>query len=483
MLLIPGMTVTAQQAPDAGSTPVYVIPIQGEIDRSLTVFIRRNIERAKAQEAGVIVFEIDTFGGRVDSALQISTLIGSLEDIETVAYVGLQPEGTAVSWSAGALISFSADRIYMAPGTSIGSAAPVMQSPEGTELADEKTVSAIRTQMASIAEKNSYPRAVAVAMVDSDAEILEVFVDDELSILTRNEYETLIRSEPEGTVREGRVISEPGKLLSLTAMEMEEYQVSSGTFSALQGVLEHMEIQDRELIRIAPTAADQAVSVITGAAFTSMLILIGIMALFMEISSPGFGVPGAIAVLAFGVLFTGNALLGQVGSLELILFVIGIALIIIEVFIIPGFGVTGLSGIALMVVGLILSMQDFVIPDFSWQWDLLWGNVLLVIGNMIAGFVAFGVLAFLIPKYTPFRRLTLSLNQDTSLGYTAQDTDYETKYLGKTGVTLTVLRPSGKAEIDGDPVQVETAGDYIEKGAEIRVSAVNGNRIVVRRNL
>ncbi len=481
LLFSAALQLSAQEPPSRSIEPVYVIPIEGEIDQSLTVFLRRSIEKARADQASHIIFEIDTFGGRVDSALQITTLIGSLSDITTVAYVSLRPEGTAVSWSAGALIAFSTDKIYMSPGTSMGSAAPVIQSPDGTTAADEKTVSAVRTQMASLAEKNNYSRAVATAMVDSDVELLEVYVDEQLRVLTRNEFDTLLRTEPEGDIREGRIISAPGKLLSLTAGELEKYGISSGTIGTLSGILEDLQISDKTLVTLSPTSADRIVTIITGAAFTSILILIGIIALFMEISSPGFGIPGAVAVLSFAMLFTGNALLGTVGSVELILFVLGIALIIVEIFLIPGFGVTGITGISLMILGLILSMQDFIVPTFTWQWDALGRNVLLVVGNVVAGFIAFGILAFLIPKYTPFRRLTLSLNQDTSLGYSAQDENMETEYLGKSGTALTVLRPSGKADIEGMSVQVETVGEYIEKGAEVIVSAVNGNRIVVRR--
>ncbi len=481
LLLFSAALVTGDEVSPRSDGPVYVIPIQGEIDQSLMVFLRRSIEKARSDNASQIIFEIDTFGGRVDSALQITTLIGSLSDISTAAYVSLRAEGTAVSWSAGALIAFSTDAIYMAPGTSMGSAAPIIQSPEGAVPADEKTVSALRTQMASLAEKNNYPRAIAVAMVDSDAEVLEVFLRDELKVLTRNEFETLLRTEPEDDVIEGPFISEKGKLLSLTAGDLEKYGVSSGTFSTIREVLDNLGAAEKRVVNLAPSTADQIVTIITGAAFTSVLILIGIIALFMEISSPGFGVPGAVAVLSFAMLFTGNALLGTVGSVELILFVLGIALIIVEIFLIPGFGVTGISGIALMILGLILSMQDFVIPTFTWQWDALGRNILLVVGNVVAGFIAFGVLAFLIPKYTPFRRLTLSLNQESSLGYTAQDASMESKYLGKSGTAVTVLRPSGKADIDGEVLQVETSGEYIEKDAEISVSAVNGNRIIVRR--
>lgn len=470
--------------PPGEDRPVFVIPIQGEIDRSLMVYVRRGILKAKAENASHIIFDIDTFGGRVDSALQITTLIGSLSDITTSAYVALKPEGTAVSWSAGALISFSCDLIYMAPGTSMGAAAPVIMSPEGgAAAADEKSVSAIRVQMAALAEKNGYPQAIALAMVDKDTEVLEAWVDGELQVLTREDFEDLKRTaEKEGkTVEEGKIVSQKGKLLSLTSGEMEKYKVSSGSPESLEELKQSLGISGKRIVQLEPTGADAAVSLLTGAAFTSLLLTIGMITLFIEITSPGFGIPGSIAVLCFGILFASNSLLGNVGSVELILFVLGIALLIVEIFLIPGFGVTGIAGIALMASALVFSMQDFVIPTFSWEWRSFNRNILIVISNIIAGFAVFGVLAMAIPRFTPFRRLSLSVSEDKSEGYTVQGEEEANTLLGKNGIAVTTLRPSGKAEIDGEVIQVETAGEYIEKETEITVAAVNGNRIVVRR--
>lgn len=469
---------------EADENPVFIIPIKGEIDQSLTVFLRRGIEKAKNQGAGTIIFSIDTFGGRVDSALQITTLIGSLNSIRTIAYVGLSPEGTAVSWSAGALISLSCDKIYTAPGTSMGAAAPVLITPEGTtELADEKTVSAVRTQMAALAEKNNYPINIALAMVDQDIELLEVTIDGEMRVLTRDELETLKRNSSEETdFIEGKTISAEGKLLSLTAAELVRYGVSSGTVLTIDELLKRLELENNSRTELRQTSADKLVQLLTSTAVTSILILIGIIALFMEITSPGFGIPGTVALIAFAAVFSGSALLGTVGSLELLLFVVGVALLIVEIFLIPGFGITGISGIILMAAGLIFSMQDFVIPSFAWEWEVFTRNSLLVLGNIIGGFILFGILAFLIPKYTPFKRLTLVHNQDTSMGYTSQTKEEESKYSGKRGIAVTDLHPTGKAEIGDEIIPVVTGGEFIEKGTSIIVSEVSGNRIVVKKH-
>jgi membrane-bound serine protease (ClpP class) len=163
----------------------YIIPLQGDIEPFRLVFLRRSIE--KASDADRIIFDINTFGGRVDTALQIATLIGSLRDIETIAFISAGAESLGVSWSAGALISFSARKIYMAQGTSMGAAAPVYQSSEGMEMAPEKTVSAVRGQMAALAEKNGYPEAAALGMVDMDVVVREISIDGLVQLIQESD--------------------------------------------------------------------------------------------------------------------------------------------------------------------------------------------------------------------------------------------------------------------------------------------------------
>ncbi len=484
----PGVEDAAGTAAEAGaedgSPPVFVIPIQGEINPSLVVFLRRATDRAVEEGASHIVFDIDTFGGRVDSALQITTLIGSLTGIETIAFVPVRAEGSGVSWSAGALISFATDAIYMAPGTSMGSAAPVVQGPDGTaQQADEKTVSAVRTQMAALAEKNGYPVAIARAMVDYDVEVVEVLVDGEPVAVDASEQEAFVRDAEArgGEVEVGRTISAEGKLLSLTAGEMERYDVSSGVVSSIDGVLEAVGAPGAQVVRLEPSSADQAVSVLTSAGVTSLLILVGLIALFVEITSPGFGVPGAIGILAFAVIFTANGLLGRVGSIELLLFLVGTILLVLEIFVIPGFGIAGISGIALVAVSLILSLQNFVVPTFEWEWQAFHRNVLIVVGNILGALIAVGVLAHFVPRFRFFSRLVLAEAQETSAGYTVQEESQSASYLGMRGVTVTTLRPSGKAAFDEETLVVESEGEFIDPGTPVQIVSVNGNRVVVRR--
>lgn len=482
-VLLAGGAAVAQEE-SAGAGPVYIIPIHGDIEPSLVVFLRRSANEAVDAGASHIIFDVDTFGGRVDSALQITTLIGSLTEITTVAFVPVRAEGTAVSWSAGALISFSCDAIYMAPGTSMGSAAPIIQGPDGTtQQADEKMVSALRTQMAALAEKNGYPVSIARAMVDYDVEVVEILIDGEPIPVTADEQERVVADAEDAgkEVEVGRTISASGKLLSLTAGEMERYGVSSGVVSTTEAVLEAVGRPNAEIVSLEPSSADTVVSVLTSAGVTSLLILIGLVALFVEITSPGFGVPGTVGILAFATIFIANGLLGRVGSIELLLFLVGTVLLILEIFVIPGFGVAGISGIVLMAVSLILSLQVFVVPQFQWEWDAFHRNVLVVVGNILGALITVGVLAHVVPRFRFFSRLVLAESQESVAGYTVQETADEQRYVGMAGVAVTTLRPAGKAAFDDETMVVESDGEFIESGAPVRITSVNGNRVVVER--
>jgi membrane-bound serine protease (ClpP class) len=465
----------------------YAIPIKGEIDRALLTFVRRSVQEAESRKVGTIIFEIDTFGGRVDSALQIATLIGSVEDIETIGFVPAIPAGTGVSWSAGSLIAFSCDRIYMAPGTSMGAAAPVYQTGEGTEMAPEKVVSAVRAQMAALAEKNGYPKGVALAMVDMDVELLEVYLGDQLVVATSADMPQLERrARDEGlTIEKGRVISPKGKLLTLTAGEMETYGVSSGTVSNLDALAELLHIPVGELRELSPSAPDRLVAFITSGAVTALLVLVGLVALYLEITSPGFGVPGTIAIIAFAVVFLGGALLGTAGSLEIILFILGVILLVVEIFLIPGFGVVGISGIVLMIAALVLSRQQFIVPRFDWQWDIFLRNLRNIGLAFLGSLVLVAVLFRSFRRVPLFRRLILDSAEDARQGYTVQRDDGGSGLVGRKGTAVTPLHPAGKAEFPGEPesevLQVETDGEFVESGVAVEITEVNGNRIRVRR--
>ncbi|MDC7233769.1 MAG: NfeD family protein [Spirochaetales bacterium] len=475
------LSVLLWSVPDNSSDargPVFVIPVNEEITPFLVIFLKRSILKAEAAEASLVIFELNTFGGRVDSALEITSLIGSVHWTDTVAYITSGPGGTGVSWSAGALISFSCDKIYMDAGTSIGAAAPVYQSPEGMVMAEEKTVSAVRGQMAALAEKNGYPPSVALAMVDQDIELYEVETEDGLFLMTLDEISALERMS--GTeLTEGKLVSAAGKLLTLTAGEMEKYGVSEATLSGAVDLYEQLSVNQDALVILEKTNADWIIAFLSSAAVASLLVMVGLVALYMEITSPGFGFPGTIALICFAVVFASSTLIGNLGSLELILFMLGVILLLVEIFLIPGFGITGVSGIILILLSLVLTRQDFIIPEFSWQWDLFRRNLLFVSLSLVGSLALIGVLMITLPHSHLFGRLVLkSESPPPAVKEESEEKEIET---GDRAVTLTDLRPVGKADFSGQVMIVQTEGDYIERNTEVRVIRREGLRIVVKR--
>ncbi len=462
---------------------VFIIPVKGEINKGLTVFLKRNIESAKLEKAKYIIFEIDTFGGGVNEALQITSIIGSCENIKTIAYISPQGNNYGVSWSAGALISFSCSAIFMAEGTSIGAAAPVYQTKDGMEMAPEKVVSPLRTQMAALAEKNGYPKNIALAMVDKDLEIYEVFIDGKLTVASKEELPDLEKkSRLESKKFElGKIISPSGKLLTLTSKEMEYYGLSSGTVSSTNLLLKHLNIEDHYIENIKESYIDKIFAFLSSMAVSGILMSIALISLYLEIRTPGFGIFGVTSIITFLIIFSVNALLGNVGSLEIVLFLLGAILLIMEIFFIPGFGITGITGIVLICLSLILTLQDFIIPKFTWQWNIANENMIILSLSIIISIAAIAVSAQILPKTPLFNKLTLHAEQRAENGFAVQTIGDRARLKGLKGVTTTILRPTGKALIENEIMEVQSEGEYIEKDQKIEITDAVGNKIIVKK--
>jgi membrane-bound serine protease (ClpP class) len=470
-------------APAAREEGVWLIPIRGDIEPSLSAFVRREVRKALAGNARFILFEIDTFGGRVDSALQITSFVASIEEARTIAWVRNSEGSMGVSWSAGALIALSCDAIYMAPGTSMGAAAPVIEGAEGVEPAGEKTVAALRAQMAALAERNGHPVGIALAMVDYDVELWEVSVDGRLQVMTLPDLERLERDH--AGVERLQVISPAGKLLALSSGEAYRYGLCAGLADNREALLEAVGAAGYGVHESLPSFTDSVISFLTSGTVQVLLILIGLVLIFLEVNTPGFGIFGVGAILAFVIVFGSGALLGKVGSTEIVLFLLGLSLLAVEIFLLPGFGVAGITGLFLIGLSLLFSMQDFIIPRFPGEWELLGRNAVVVALGLIAAVTGIAAIALLGPKIKIFDRLTLKTRITgtaggpvESDGLLPEEEDYRA-LLGKRGIAATTLRPSGKAEIEGRLYTVEGDGIFIDPGKEIRVVRVHGNRIVV----
>jgi len=467
-------------APSAAepSGTVYRVPIEGFIGPGLAYFVKRSVQEAKDQGAVLMVFEINTDGGRVDSAIEICEHIGSAAPLATVAYVA----GRA--WSAGALIAISCDKIYMKSASTMGSAQPVTMGREGMEALGEKVVSAVRAQFRSLAEEKGYHPEVAVAMVDKDIALTEIAVNGVKEIIPTDQVESRQKKAEEAkqSFEEVRKITEKGKLLNLSANQALDYGFISGVVKNQQELFASVGIEPSRLVKMEADWTETLVRFVSHPAVSGLLMMLGMLGIWMEFKTPGFGVPGTVGVGCFAVLFLSRFMLGHANAVEFGIFLLGLALLAVEIFVIPGFGVCGVAGIICIAVGLVLSAERFTFPDpvtQPWNVENIWNSAL----TTLISFFAFIVVAFFMVRFMPhtpvLRGLVLQHSETVAAGYVSS-TASERELVGKTGVALSVLRPSGRAEIDGRVVDVVTEGDYTEPGQRLEVARVEGNRIVVR---
>ena len=449
---------------------VYVIPIKGAIDLGLSGFIKRSLNEAKDNHASAIILEIDTFGGRVDAAVEICDALEKIKPIPTVAFVDDH------AWSAGALISLACEKIIMSPGSSIGSAEPRALGFTGTdELTDEKTVSAIRAKFKALAEENNYPINLAQAMVDKDFQIQQVKIKDEIKILTAEELEEIKKQYKPEEIQIIKTISPKGKLLNLTAGEAKEFGLACEILNNRQAVLDYLGLSKNKVIENRATWSEALVRFLTHPLVSPLLLTLGFLGILFELKIPGWGVSGTLGLVCLGLFFWGHYLVGLASWTEVIIFCLGIILLLLEIFVIPGFGITGISGIILILAGIFLSL---VKHPFSTPKAQLTQAFYTLSFAIIITFVGIILAWKFLPHTGLWKRIILSSAETKKEGF--QSAPSGEFYLGKTGRSLTPLRPSGRAVIEEKTLDVITEGEFIEKDREIRVIRVEGNKIIVK---
>ncbi len=480
-VFLPGVAVfllfaaTALGGENAGK--VFLVPFDGPVDLGRKDFVERAIDEAIEKKAGVILLAIDSPGGRVDYTEEI---LGALErartaGIRTVAWI----KGNA--WSAAAIIATACDRIYVKGNASLGAAQPIFMTGEGVEEAGEKFVSAMRTEARANAERTGRPAALAEAMVDPDTEVYEVLDRGKRKFLTALEWKDLReKSYREGfeVVVESTVI-EKGKLLSLTARKALDYGYVDGEAASLDRVLETEGLATAEVIEFELSWSQHLANFLTLPLVSMVLLILGIAGIYVEIKAPGFGVPGILGAACLFLLFFGKYSVGLAEIHEILLFLAGIVLILVEVFVTPGFGVPGIAGAVLIVAGLLLSSQDFVIPATELQQRAFFDNVVRTLLSMGGAVVALVFLGAVLPRTPLFRRLELRApSLEESQGGSAVQR-FDENLEGLAGTAETALRPAGRGLFGARRLDIVTEGDYVEAGTPIRIYHVEGNRIVV----
>jgi len=290
---------------------VYFVPIKGVIDLGLSAFVKRALTEAKDNNAKAVILEIDTFGGRVDAAVEICDALEETKPITTVALIDDQ------AWSAGALISLACDKIIMSPGSSIGSAEPRQMGGGGDkdELTDEKAVSAIRAKFKALAEQNNHPVNLALAMVDKDFEVKQVKVKGETKILTSTEIDDLKVQYGEKEIQVIKTINPKGKLLNLTAKEAKSLGLAQEILDNRAAVLNYLGERGSKTVETSLSWSELLVRFITHPMISPLLLTLGFLGLFFELKIPGWGLSGTLGVVFLGLFFWGiGALLDLVNK-------------------------------------------------------------------------------------------------------------------------------------------------------------------------
>jgi len=413
---------------------IYVADINGEIDLGLSPYITRVVSEAQKNNAAAIVFKINTFGGRVDAATQIKDAILSSK-IPTIAFIN----NRAVS--AGALIALSCRKIAMVPGSLIGAATVVDES--GKKVG-EKYQSYMRSEMRSTAEKNGRRTDIAQGMVDE--RIVVADMDDDST-----------------------------KLISLTAEEAKKYGIADTITGDMYAAISAFGING-DIVKISSNWAEDVVAFLNQPVISSLLIMVGLLGLFAEIKTPGWGVAGTASLIALALFFGSSYILQLASMLEIVLFIVGIILLALEIFVIPGFGITGIAGIVLIIGSLFLSLIGTDMPYIDYSTVSV--AVIQLAASLTGAILLLIVLAKFLPKSTFFNRFILAEAESADKGFVSYPSVKE--LVGAEGIALTTLRPAGTADFNGQRVDVVADWEYIEKGSKIIVLRVEGIKVVVK---
>lgn len=450
-------------AQDDIAGPVYLIRVGGTIDLGLAPYVDRALAAAAADDAAAVVIEIDTPGGRLDAVIQMRDAILDTA-VRTIALVD------STAYSAGALVAIASDEIYMTPGAVMGAATPVVG---GTgEVADEKTISAVRAAFEAAAEENGRDPAIAAAMVDARVEIAGL-VDG-------------------------------GELLTLTGAEALEYGYSDGAVAGLDALRSELGLDDDELVVVELGLAEQIVRFLTNPLLAGLLLLGGFLLVIGDFFSGGLGLAALGGAALLAIFFWGHLLAGLAGWEDVALVVLGICLIAVEVFVVPGFGIPGIVGLAALAGGAFMAM---IYRDFEFvTTDDLWRAGLTVAVALLASIVGLVALIAAVARHGPPSGLVLSarlgstetLPARTSNGWLRWfdgdarlepdrverppgSTDAEVSLVGATGQAVSDLRPGGIVEIAGHRVDAVTSGEFVAAGEPIEVMRDDRYRRVVRR--
>ena len=432
---------------------VVVVPLHGEVSPSLLAFLRRAVKTAESNEASGIVFDMNTYGGRLDTAAEI---VNALNQIKIPTYTFINTN----AGSAGALIAVATQHVYMAPVSAIGAAAPIL--PTGEDLpstAREKTISYWSALVRGSAIKNGHNPDVAEAFMNKDK---EVKIGD-------------------------RVVHPKGAVLTLNAQEATEKingkpLLAEGIVDSVGDLTKRAGLKDN-IMRIEPTGFEQLAFWIT--ALAPLLLLGGILGAYLEFKIPGATWPGVISAICFALFFLGHYLAGLAGWEVVALFILGMVLVLIEIlFFAHSTIVFGVLGAFLIIASLLWTMIDrYPQQPFFPTGRQLAIPLLNMFVALVGSVIAIALLARYLPRTSFYRRFALMDSNPPGPSLAGAPRQFATALAlvpGMQGTAITVLRPSGKARFSDHVVDVVTEGEFITPKTPVTVIQTDGMRVVVK---
>ncbi|MHC4645883.1 MAG: NfeD family protein [Planctomycetota bacterium] len=474
------------------TTKTAVIPCKDMIDHGLYKSIQRRTQKALGEGCDYLIYEIDTFGGDLLAAYNIWEYFMHTINLEvhTVAYVSKK------AISAGALISVACEDIIMKENTRIGDCAPIVLGGklEGTER--EKIETDIRTAFSTAAEANHYPEALLKAMVTQQIEVYKV------RNIKTDEYEFFVggylpEDANEYDLKDKKLVVGSDMLLTLKASEALEYGIARTLVKDREGVLAFLAERDgvtfeQPVAVLKPNWSEQMVRWLNSPAVMGILVMLALLGVYVEFHTPGVGLPGLAAVICFTIIIGSKYLTGLANWLEVALFIVGIVLLLVEIFVIPGFGLVGFLGIVLILGGLFGMLarnapDRLPWPETEMEWQVFADGVI----GLVLGFSGFLVLAALLARYLPKVQVCAGLvllptgakqGDEFEVSMTAPP---ESKIcgisVGDVGEVVSTLRPAGRVRFDSSFVDCVAEGDFLAKGAKVVIIEISGNRVVVKR--
>ncbi|WP_300369960.1 NfeD family protein [Brachyspira sp.] len=414
---------------------VYVIKKQEfqEINRWYAGYIKKALDKASEDNVDLVILELDTPGGLLSSALSIKGYIID-SAVPVIVYINKN------ALSAGALISLSAKEIYMSDGSVIGAATPVYLNGNEPKKAGEKEISAMRAAMRASAESSKKNVRASEAMVDETITLNKK--DDGIDLDSKT-------------------------LLTLSADEAVKINIADKKANSINEILKLKNIENAEIINIEEEGYDSVLKFLLNPFILSILMSVGMAGVYLEIKTQGFGVGGVTAIIAFSIFFFAQFFSGSSSFIAPAVFILGIILLGVEIFLIPGFGITGILGILAIVTGIFLS---FGIHNIA-------AAVFVIFVSLIIDIILILLIARFMTKSKDFKN-KITLDSDTS-GYHSS-ISYD-DLIGKNGIADTFFRPSGYILIDGKKYDAVSEGEFIDKGSNLKVVLVEGNRIVVKK--